>query len=199
MNKLNISNFSFKMEVDNSLYVVLLNNEFSAIKRISDSKDKKIVEIIYIDRNQITTSKTSYKDNKKQVHTLTNYEKDELVEDIFENISNFKTISEVVDINYLKNIIKSSYINIVVASNDIGLSMVNTLAFKNNDYALDIVSLDTKKIIGRITIKDKNCFMDVSSDIKDEAYLLFNKYLCMFKNEELTNQNKIKKLKNNSN
>lgn len=199
MNKLNISNLSFKIEVDNSLYIILSNDEFSAIKRITNSMDIKTVEIIYIDKNGITTSKTSYKDDKKQTHTLTTHEKDELVEDIFENISKFRTVSEALDINNLKNIIKSSYINIVIANNDIGLSMVNTLTLKNNDYAFDIISLDTKKIIGRITIKSENYIIDAPSDIEESAYMLFKKYLCMFKNEELTTTNKIKKLNNKSN
>ena len=198
MNKLNISNLSFKIEVDNSLYIILSNDEFSAIKRITNSMDIKTVEIIYIDKNGITTSKTSYKDDEKQTHTLTTHEKDELVEDIFENISKFRTVNEALDINNLKNVIKSSYINIVIANDDIGLSMVNTLTLKDNDYAFDIVSLDTKKIIGRITIKGENYIIDAPSDIEESAYLLFKKYLCMFKNEELTATSIIKKLKSNS-
>lgn len=198
MNKLNISNLSFKIEVDNSLYIILSKDEFSAIKRITNTIDIKTVEIIYLDKNGITTSKISYKDNKKQTHTLTTHEKDELVEDIFENIRKFRTVNEALDINNLKNVIKSSYINIVIANDDIGLSMVNTLTLKDNGYVFDIVSLDTKKIIGRITIKGKNYIIDAPSDIEESAYLLFKKYLCMFKNEELTATSIIKKLKSNS-
>lgn len=198
MNKLNISNLSFKIEVDNSLYIILSKDEFSAIKRITNTIDIKTVEIIYLDKNGITTSKISYKDNKKQTQTLTTHEKDELVEDIFENISKFRTVNEALDINNLKNVIKSSYINIVIANDDIGLSMVNTLTLKDNGYVFDIVSLDTKKIIGRITIKGKNYIIDAPSDIEESAYLLFKKYLCMFKNEELTATSIIKKLKSNS-
>ena len=172
MNKLNISNLSFKIEVDNSLYIILSKDEFSAIKRITNTIDIKTVEIIYLDKNGITTSKISYKDNKKQTHTL--------------------------DINNLKNVIKSSYINIVIANDDIGLSMINNLTFKDKGYVFDIVSLDTKKIIGRITIKSKNYIIDAPSDIEESAYLLFKKYLCMFKNEELATTSIIKKLKSNS-
>ena len=150
------------------------------------------------DKNGIPTSKISYKDNKKQTQTLPTHEKDELVEDIFENISKFRTVNEALDINNLKNVIKSSYINIVIANDDIGLSMVNTLTLKDNGYVFDIVSLDTKKIIGRITIKGKNYIIDAPSDIEESAYLLFKKYLCMFKNEELTATSIIKKLKSNS-
>lgn len=198
MNKLNISNLSFKIEVDNSLYIILSKDEFSAIKRITNTIDIKTVEIIYLDKNGITTSKISYKDNKKQTHTLTTHEKDELVEDIFENISKFRTVNEALDINNLKNVIKSSYINIVIANDDIGLSMINNLTLKDNGYVFDIVSLDTKKIIGRITIKGKNYIIDAPSDIEESAYLLFKKYLYMFKNEELATTGIIKKLKSNS-
>ena len=198
MNKLNISNLSFKIEVDNSLYIILSKDEFSAIKRITNTIDIKTVEIIYLDKNGITTSKISYKDNKKQTHTLTTHEKDELVEDIFENISKFRTVNDALDINNLKNVIKSSYINIVIANDDIGLSMINNLTFKDKGYVFDIVSLDTKKIIGRITIKSKNYIIDAPSDIEESAYLLFKKYLCMFKNEELATTSIIKKLKSNS-
>lgn len=198
MNKLNISNLSFKIEVDNSLYIILSKDEFSAIKRITNTIDIKTVEIIYLDKNGITTSKISYKDNKKQTHTLTTHEKDELVEDIFENISKFRTVNEALDINNLKNVIKSSYINIVIANDDIGLSMINNLTLKDNGYVFDIVSLDTKKIIGRITIKGENYIIDAPSDIEESAYLLFEKYLCMFKNEELATTGIIKKLKSNS-
>ena len=54
MNKLNISNLSFKIEVDNSLYIILSKDEFSAIKRITNTIDIKTVEIIYLDKNGIT-------------------------------------------------------------------------------------------------------------------------------------------------
>ena len=76
--------------------------------------------------------------------------------------------------------------------------MINNLTLNDNGYVFDIVSLDTKKIIGRITIKGKNYIIDAPSDIEESAYLLFKKYLCMFKNEELATTSIIKKLKSNS-
>lgn len=186
MKKINVDNINIKFMNDNYIYTISFINEKIILKRIKSVGSKELV-IINVDELNV---------NINVFPQATYLEIDNIVNDIINNLYNCNMVSDIININELYKILKSSYINILISNGIIGLSNKTIKNVKENIYDLDIVLLETNNIIGRISYSDGIVNLEIDDYYKKDVLDLYNNLINLFL---CNNSNKyIKILKSNS-
>lgn len=178
MKKINSDKINFEVHKDSILYIFELKGKYINLKKIDNSVDDKKIEIINLSHDSILF-KRMYRN--KFYNLNSDIEKDKLVNEILENLSDSYILKETIDLNYLINSIKKHYINIIIDNGDIALSL-------NNDK-LSIVLLSTNTIIGEIII-DYDVRVKVDKKYLNDSLNLLSQYVL------LDNKNQKKLVKN---
>lgn len=179
VNKVNISYSSDGYKYDIS--VCDYNFNFSR-QKIGGNLDT--YEAIIIKNNIAKIIKGSQKD-------LTTKEKNDLVNSMFEALKNNYMSCEMFNLDELKKLVESNYINIVLANDEIGFSVLDMASVRNSEvYKLDVILMDTRDIIGEVIINKDNLNINIDKSYLESSLKLLNNFVCLFRKEKILEMKK---------
>ena len=175
MKKIDINNFKYSKILENFIYVVEIKNNNYLIKKIKNEDNIKCIDLIELKDNNVYINRNIYYDKEKININLNINEKNNIINEIFNVIKEDNILKEIINIDKLLNIINKDFNNYIITDGTIGLSILNS------EY-LNVILIDSNKIIGKIDINNIDIFID--DNYFEETLKLFKNYLCLFKKEK---------------
>lgn len=189
MENYNINNLDVRYKEDNYLYQVKINNDKYSFRRVIDKDEYKICDSINYNNKNITVKKIVISKKNISELSISNSQKSNIINELFESIENNNILYGFINFSNIKEKIKKSIVNILIANENIGLSAKNIKCIKSDIFTIDIVNINNYDIIGSLVLQNDNIFVNVDEIYKEDVIKLYENLKSMINPKKLCKKN----------